>query len=107
MKKHIAFAGFALSGLLFIAGSAEAGCGSRGWSGWSRAPAYQRYYYAPAPSAAAGTGTTYRSYSYDPGTTQPGYQYYAPRRYSAPSPSSNFPGGFPADSKIRGNVMGH
>lgn len=90
MKKVIAFTAFGLFTLLFVAGSAEAGCGSRGWGGWSRAPAYQTYQYTPAPSTTARTGTTYRSFSYDPGTAQPSYQYYAPRSYSAPRGADNF-----------------
>lgn len=104
MTKLIALSAVVLSGLMFVAGTVEAGCGSGGGWGWSRAPAYQYYYYPQVPSTAARPGSTYRSYSYDPGTAQPSYQYYyAPRTYSAPSP----PNEFRADRKIRGNVMGH
>lgn len=104
MTKLIAFSAVVLSSLMFVAGTAEAGCRSGGGWGWSRAPAYQYYYYPEAPSTAAQGGSTYRSYSYDPGAAQPRYQYYyAPRTYSAPRSS----GSFPADAKIRGNVMGH
>lgn len=106
MKKLIAFSAVALSSLIIVVGNVEAGCrsGGGGW-GWSRAPAYQYYYSPQAPSTAARGGSTYRSYSYDPGAAQqPTYQYYyAPRTYSAPRSS----GSFPADAKFRGNVMGH
>lgn len=98
MSNFIAFTTVALSSLLFVAGNAEAGCRSRGGWGWSQAPRY--YYSAPGPSTTAGGGSTYRSYSYDPGAAQPSYQYYAPRRYSAPSSSNEFR----ADRKIRGLV---
>jgi len=104
MTKLIALSAVVLSSLIFVAGPAEAGCRSRG--GWGQAPAYQ-YYYVPqrqAPATTAQGGSTYRSFSYDPGTAQPTYQnYYAPPVYSAPRSTW----GFPADSKIRGKVMGH
>jgi hypothetical protein len=99
MTRFIAFGTIALSSLLLVAGSAEARCRSGGWSGWGRAPVYQPYYYySPAPPV-AGSGSTYRSFSYDPGVAQPSYQYYAPRSYSAPSSSDMWR----ADRKIRGS----
>jgi hypothetical protein len=99
MSRFIAFTAVVFSSLLFVAGNVEAGCRSRGSWGWSRTPAYQPYYYAPAPSTTAGTGSTYRSYSYDPGAPQATYRYYTPPRDSG-SDSYNQ---FRADRKIRGN----
>lgn len=100
MRKVVAFAALGLANLLFVGGSAEAGCGSGGWWGYSPAPAYQPYYYYPAPGRTAARGYSYRSYSYEPGAAQPTYRYYAPR-YDSGSSSYNQ---FRADRKMRGLV---
>ena len=97
MKKVIAFTAFGLSTLLFVAGSVEAGCGSRGGWGHSQPPAHQPYYYhsAPAPTTAspapvAQRVNSYRSFSFDPGVAQPGYEIYAPSRDSALRGANDF-----------------
>ena len=100
MKKFISCASFGLLMLLFFVGNAEARCGSRGWWGYSQAPTYRYYSSAPAPAAAtpavvAQGNHSYRSFSYEPGTStaapaavQP-YSYGVPRSY-APSPPNMF-----------------